>query len=475
LKDLRLSQPLLFLNMYLVNVLEECISHIEKGEFDPVLNDAINGLRVYVDEKTRNIEVAVAASVTPTPSRSEKRKLPQTQHTHQDSSSTTKNKNSEETVIPDTQEDISNKRPKTHINTISPSSSSISSPQSQFFDSEDTSWNQRLSEMKSYIHRNKGTLELDIDKMGPELFIWTYTQSTMYKSNLLSESRKSELAKIDEFVMFSNAEPGGFETINNEVNNDNDMNHQSTDQELQVNDTLQPLEASIEIEEPANDIEHEDNNISTTNQRQRQNELKWKRQQPQDQSCVNKSDSEVEDENGHEDDEPDEAVINQSSSSSTKKLTKRELSWKSKFEELRRFKQLHEHTNVPKSKKQLNNWVNNQRSEYKKFKDNKKSYMTPERIEKLESIGFEWECEDYESVWNKRFNELKEYKEKYGRTNVPQNFKDNKQLGTWVHTQRSEYKKFQEKKKSSMTPERIQTLGSIGFQWSCRPRPAPCS
>ena len=42
----------------------------------------------------------------------------------------------------------------------------------------------------------------------------------------------------------------------------------------------------------------------------------------------------------------------------------------------------------------------------------------------LESIGFEWVGPNKgtprnESAWNKRFTELKAYKDKYGRTNVP--------------------------------------------------------
>ena len=58
-------------------------------------------------------------------------------------------------------------------------------------------------------------------------------------------------------------------------------------------------------------------------------------------------------------------------------------------------------------------------------------------IPKLEEIGFEWN--QYESTWNVRFEELKEYKAQHGHCNVPQSFEINKALGNWVCTQRKQY------------------------------------
>jgi hypothetical protein len=46
---------------------------------------------------------------------------------------------------------------------------------------------------------------------------------------------------------------------------------------------------------------------------------------------------------------------------------------------------------------------------------------------------------------------------------------DNPKLGTWVHTQRRQYKLMIEGKKSSMTQEKIQALDSIGFFWTTKP------
>lgn len=51
---------------------------------------------------------------------------------------------------------------------------------------------------------------------------------------------------------------------------------------------------------------------------------------------------------------------------------------------------------------------------------------------------------------------------------VPQRYQVNPQLGTWVHTQRRQYKLMQEGKKSSMTQDKIDALNAVGFVWVAR-------
>jgi hypothetical protein len=67
--------------------------------------------------------------------------------------------------------------------------------------------------------------------------------------------------------------------------------------------------------------------------------------------------------------------------------------------------------------------------------------------------------------WEKRLSELADYHKLHGHCNVPQNYSENTQLGTWVTTQRNNYKLHREGKKSPMTPSRIHTLESFGFEW----------
>jgi len=61
--------------------------------------------------------------------------------------------------------------------------------------------------------------------------------------------------------------------------------------------------------------------------------------------------------------------------------------------------------------------------------------------------------------------ELCEYQQEHGNCHVPTKYRQNTALGRWVSTQRSDYKKFQEGKKSTMTEDKIARLESIGFAW----------
>lgn len=78
---------------------------------------------------------------------------------------------------------------------------------------------------------------------------------------------------------------------------------------------------------------------------------------------------------------------------STSKFTAN-VTWDKRFQELVEYRNEHQMmTNVPKKYKAnlaLGTWVRNQRCHYWAKKRGKKSPMTEERIQKLESIGFQW-------------------------------------------------------------------------------------
>jgi hypothetical protein len=67
--------------------------------------------------------------------------------------------------------------------------------------------------------------------------------------------------------------------------------------------------------------------------------------------------------------------------------------------------------------------------------------------------------------WEDRLSELAEYRTLHGNCNVPYNYSDNTKLGTWVSTQRKNYRFHLEEKISSMTLSRIEILESLGFKW----------
>ena len=140
--------------------------------------------------------------------------------------------------------------------------------------------------------------------------------------------------------------------------------------------------------------------------------------------------------------------------------------WIAIFQELKLYKAKHGHCNVPQRTGRLGAWVHNQRRQYRLLQEGKRSSMTDERIQKLESIGFQWSLRGTpKGSWGTMLDELKSFKDKHGHCNVPQR---TGRLGAWVNYQRQQYRLLQEGKQSGMTDERIQKLESIGFQWSLR-------
>jgi len=69
-------------------------------------------------------------------------------------------------------------------------------------------------------------------------------------------------------------------------------------------------------------------------------------------------------------------------------------------------------------------------------------------------------------TWEERLEELKAYKVIHGDANVPTLSKENPSLGHWVHDQRKQYRLFNEKKQTAMTPHRIEQLEAVGFKWA---------
>ena len=57
------------------------------------------------------------------------------------------------------------------------------------------------------------------------------------------------------------------------------------------------------------------------------------------------------------------------------------------------------------------------------------------------------------------------YKAQFGHCRVARQYAANPKLGTWVETQRRDYKLYQKGKPSPMTDERFRELKSIDFDW----------
>ena len=131
------------------------------------------------------------------------------------------------------------------------------------------------------------------------------------------------------------------------------------------------------------------------------------------------------------------------------------------------FKKEHGHTNVPQRSRryaELATWVKNQRLAQKM-----KRPVMVERRRQLDELGFRW-IED-RPTWEDMLSRLVEFKEAKGHCGVPQNWREDRRLGKWVNTQRTELKR------GKIKPHRKRQLDEIGFVWnagsqSVTPRPS---
>jgi Helicase associated domain len=143
--------------------------------------------------------------------------------------------------------------------------------------------------------------------------------------------------------------------------------------------------------------------------------------------------------------------------------------WSEKFVELCKFKERTGHCLVPHTYQEnlaLARWVKRQRYQYKLMLECKATTMTPERVKALDEIGFVWDSQG--AAWGDRLGELQQFRQLFKHCNVPSNYFDNPRLATWIKCQRRQYKLYIENKPSNMTPQRIQHLESLGFEWGLR-------
>jgi len=86
----------------------------------------------------------------------------------------------------------------------------------------------------------------------------------------------------------------------------------------------------------------------------------------------------------------------------------------------------------------------------------RKGRLSPDRIQRLEAIGFIW-CRQ-EHAWDEMYRRLVKYKKAHGDCNVPLGWQEDLQLGSWVVKQR--YRR----KKGLLRKDRMRKLGVIGMR-----------
>jgi len=184
--------------------------------------------------------------------------------------------------------------------------------------------------------------------------------------------------------------------------------------------------------------------------------------------------------------------------------------WNDRFAELKAHAEANGgSTNVRAGKRkeglysQLGKWCDHQRQLYRQRGDGKPSSMTDERVQALESIGFQWTLQQkvhdtsapsssgrsraatlrereilkaqilkngkkQSQKWYDNYEDLIAFKEEHNHSRVTAGKKKDgsySQLGKWVDHQRQLYRSRELGKPSSLTDHRIAALNNVGFEW----------
>lgn len=135
------------------------------------------------------------------------------------------------------------------------------------------------------------------------------------------------------------------------------------------------------------------------------------------------------------------------------------------FDELKQFKRDKGHCRVPAHTSKLGRWVERQRTLYRVGK------IDSEKIERLESVGFQWKLQKQAKprnpvstkAFDEKFDEMEKkvisFAQKEGHCRIPQNYKEDPALGSWVKNRRSE------RKRGTLDKKKEDRLSKIGFVW----------
>ena len=144
----------------------------------------------------------------------------------------------------------------------------------------------------------------------------------------------------------------------------------------------------------------------------------------------------------------------------------RDLCWERNFAEAKRFYETHGHLLVSITDKRTNGialgrWIAQLRF-YRKS-GIQSTYLTPERIAALDTIGMVWDVPDY--LWEQNYGAAVRYHRTHGHLNVPADYvdADGIRLGAWLNSVRS-CKKGQNHR-AELTAEQTARLDALGMNW----------
>lgn len=130
--------------------------------------------------------------------------------------------------------------------------------------------------------------------------------------------------------------------------------------------------------------------------------------------------------------------------------------WETAFNDLKIYRREHGHCRVDedfvtKEKKfRLGTWVLRQRQ------DRKKGRITPDRVKRLDSLGFIWDA--FSDQWETSFSALQSFYKREGHLRAPADHLENQiRIERWAVDQR--------RRKNKLTSEQLNRLNAIGFSW----------
>ena len=109
----------------------------------------------------------------------------------------------------------------------------------------------------------------------------------------------------------------------------------------------------------------------------------------------------------------------------------------------------------------LSKWVNQQRQEYRKLQSKEKSKLTAKQMQRLVDVGFSFKPKRSYATWETRLKQVRDFKLQYGHAKIPVNHPT---LGSWVHSQRREYKNYLNKDPNTrLNEQRLRELQEVDF------------
>lgn len=154
--------------------------------------------------------------------------------------------------------------------------------------------------------------------------------------------------------------------------------------------------------------------------------------------------------------------------------------WVAMFEGLKKYHRQHGTFSVPLGYlcdgRSLYEWLRHQRKQYSITMKSNRTALSVQRIARLQSIGFDidptgrrQDSRSEEERWEVMVEGLLKFKKQYGTFQLPEGFMhDGRNLFSWAHNQRRLYANLLKRQQPSLLPERIERLGSIGFDLTPR-------